>query len=81
MVLIGTCPNCGRRYVGWSMQLPQNRICNKCDTELEIMNGVRKDVDHNSIKAINNSINEILNNRTIHNHGNKKNNNHEEDLG
>ncbi|MFY9814096.1 MAG: hypothetical protein WBQ62_08130 [Dehalococcoidales bacterium] len=33
----GTCPKCGKRYFGWSLQNPRNQSCASCGSGLMIL--------------------------------------------
>lgn len=79
MALEGICPNCGTHYFGWAMQFPQHKTCDICSAEIEILNGVRKAINHNSLHTIKKRVIDLLNTHIIPNNGNKENNHHEED--
>ena len=80
MVLKGTCPNCRRQYVGWAMESPQHKLCNKCGTELKITNGRQGTNNRNHLDTLKERITDFLNTPIIPNHRDKNDNDHEEDL-
>jgi ribosomal protein S27AE len=41
-MLEGTCPKCGYHCAGWALRFPQNQMCPKCGTGLELSEGGRK---------------------------------------
>jgi ribosomal protein S27AE len=41
-MLEGTCPKCGYHCAGWALHFPQNQMCPRCGTGLEITEGGRK---------------------------------------
>lgn len=41
-MLEGNCPQCGYHCAGWALRFPQNQMCPKCGTGLELKEGGRK---------------------------------------
>ena len=37
-MLVGKCPRCGKRYMGWALSRPEHQECNDCGVKLVIRN-------------------------------------------
>lgn len=38
-MLVGKCPRCGYRRIGWALHNPRHQTCPQCGTGLEITDG------------------------------------------